>query len=570
MFMVNRLGKWFFGDTSKESIIEIPDGQLYIVRPLSLKGYSELIYKDARATIRRTSTEHNYQLVITRVYEEGEEELLEDEAGEDGDVDLNKDEQSFLLDEALQFRVDIRDTGEKVFAWRDLSGGKGDLWEFVCAASTKAETVESFELVAVRCQYERKFKSSAEHASEQDLQRFLFTDEPIPAASPVLKPSSRSPTISPSPTSARLTSDAAEAEAMCGKLSGKGVAVATPAAPEAAQAAEPSHPVGRETYSRETAELHLFDFESSTFVQQEQAVEAIVMELGNWDYWLKIAGQSRSWIGRTVEDDINPVFNFEYLSAIFNVYHADHSAHSYLLRFKDQAQLERFQQGLMRALWEHNNQMRWAKLKEDDQDYVLDAFKDLVMEDVPEEPEDEEDDEEDVAGPVHQSEEYDSDESQDDVEGQPKDGNVNSQLAVGYKHDRAFVVRGSKIGVFKHTADDNSLNFVTNISKVQTPKGQLFSPKKVMLHAGDSNMILQNEANPNSVYRMDLEVGKIVDEWKVHDDIPINAFAPETVSWLIFARFQLIWIEIRPDDGSANLPRPVQERNVPRGPPTVR
>ena len=136
------MGKWFFGDASKESIIDVPDGQLYIVRPLSLKGYSELIYKDARATIRRTGTEFQYQLVVTRIFEEGEEELLEEEAGDDVDVDaLVNDEQLFLLDEALQFRVDIRDTGEKVFAWRDLSGATGDLWEFVCDTSTKAETV---------------------------------------------------------------------------------------------------------------------------------------------------------------------------------------------------------------------------------------------------------------------------------------------------------------------------------------------------------------------------------------------------------------------------------------------
>ena len=32
------------------------------------------------ATIRRISTlEHNFQLVVTRVYEEGDQELLEDE-----------------------------------------------------------------------------------------------------------------------------------------------------------------------------------------------------------------------------------------------------------------------------------------------------------------------------------------------------------------------------------------------------------------------------------------------------------------------------------------------------------
>lgn len=37
-------------------------------------------YNDAMATVRRVpSLEHNFQLVITRVYEEGDQELLEDE-----------------------------------------------------------------------------------------------------------------------------------------------------------------------------------------------------------------------------------------------------------------------------------------------------------------------------------------------------------------------------------------------------------------------------------------------------------------------------------------------------------
>ena len=37
-------------------------------------------YNDAMATIRRVpSLDHNFQLVITRVYEDGDQELLEDE-----------------------------------------------------------------------------------------------------------------------------------------------------------------------------------------------------------------------------------------------------------------------------------------------------------------------------------------------------------------------------------------------------------------------------------------------------------------------------------------------------------
>jgi hypothetical protein len=258
-----------------------------------------------------------------------------------------------------------------------------------------------------------------------------------------------------------------------------------------------------------------------------------VTEVGDWQYWLQISGDDRDWLGQAVVADINPVFNFEYLSFIFNHYDEDGSAYSWLLRFKDQDTEERFQQGLLQALWEQLNEAKWTKVKDNDKDYVLDAFQELTMEDAdqaaePEEEEEEEEEEDQYDG--QRSEHYDSDEEQDDVVTRDDDdGNINSQLAVGYKHDRSFVVRGSKIGVFKHTPDNN-LEFSTNISKVETPKGKLFSPKKVMLHAEDSNMILQNSDNPNSLYRMDLEYGKIVDEWKVHDDIPVHTFAPESVS----------------------------------------
>lgn len=37
-------------------------------------------FKDAVATIRRTGVEYQYQLVVTRAYEEGEEQLLDDDA----------------------------------------------------------------------------------------------------------------------------------------------------------------------------------------------------------------------------------------------------------------------------------------------------------------------------------------------------------------------------------------------------------------------------------------------------------------------------------------------------------
>lgn len=522
--MLRNVSKFIFGDSSKESIIDIPQGQLYLVRPLSPKGYSELIFKDAAASIRRTGQEFQYQLVIQRAYEEGEEELAEDDDGQGASDSLDKDEKAFLLDQNLHFHSEVREGGSKILAWRDLSGDVGDLFEFVCDPSVPSDKVATFELAAFQGQYERKYRQSAQRATEEELQEFSFQEErPIPSASPIA-----------SPTKTRTHSVASRDSAMVrdAEYTRSKKQLAAPAVTDEQTVAPPSatQPEVREVLTKERAELHLFDFQTGTFVLQDSNVTATVTEVGDWKYWLQISGENKDWLGQEVVADINPVFNFEYLSFIFNHYDEAGSAYSWLLRFKDQETEEKFQQGLLQALWEQLNEVKWTKVKDNDKDYVLDAFQDLTMEDAEEaekEEEEDEEEEEDDTNDGQRSEHYDSDEEQDDVVTRDADGNVNSQLAVGYKHDRSFVVRGSKIGVFKHTPDNN-LEFSTNISKVETPKGKLFSPKKVMLHAEDSNLILQNNDNPNSLYRMDLEYGKIVDEWKVHDDIPVETFAPES------------------------------------------
>jgi hypothetical protein len=471
--------------------------------------------------------------VIQRAYEEGEEELADED---DTDTTANrpvgdKDEKTFLLDQSLHFQSDVRDGGEKVLAWRDLCGDVGDLYEFVCDTSIPPEKVATFELAAVECQYERKYRKSAQIAKDEEFKEFSFSEEyTIPQASPTTTKAALVPT---SADSAVHMADEVK--------SGKKTKSANASAPRSVTSSvTPASALPRtgEVLAKEDAELHLFDFESGSFIQQDSSVSAAVMETGKWKYWLQISGQEKVWLGQEVIADINPVFNYEYLSFIFNHYAEDGSAFSWLLRFQDQDRLERFQEGLMQALWEQLNEMKWAKVKDQERDYVIEAFHDLTMDGTQREEEGDEEEEgegeeaeneENVEGndDKPKSEHYDSDESEDDVDIHPKDGNVNSQLAVGYKHDRSFVVRGSKIGVFKHTTNNN-LEFSTNISKVETPKGRLFSPKKVMLHAEDSNMILQDESDPTSLYRMDLEYGKVVNEWKVHDDIPVNTFAPET------------------------------------------
>lgn len=283
-------------------------------------------------------------------------------------------------------------------------------------------------------------------------------------------------------------------------------------------------PKPREIYTSIAAELHVYDPQPGHFAPVDDAVVATVSEVGQWEYWLQIEGK-QPWLGTPVVSDFSPVFDFQFLSFVFNHFSPDGTARSWLLRFKDQPTLEKFQEAIMQAIWEKLNETKWAKIQEKEREYVLDSMGDLTMEDAPPVEEEEEEEEEDevddegIRSDAYDSEEDEQDEDKDDRE-------MNSQLAVGYKHDRSFVVRGSKIGVFSHT-NDNRLKFSTNISKVMTPKGKLMNPKKVMLHGEDRDLIIQNNVDANKLYRMDIEYGKVVDEWNVHDDIPVVNFAPE-------------------------------------------
>lgn len=301
------MSKYLFGDTSKETIAEVPQGQLFLVRPKSPKGYSELIFKDAVASIRRTGQEYQYQLVIQRAYEEGEEELLTDEEAENGalsssGVGLDKDEKVFLLDEGLHFRSDTKEGGETVFAWRDLSGDPGDHFEFVCGLSVQPKITADFYEIALKCQFERKYRVSSERTTEADLHQFSFTDEVIPSANPQRgtspafnAPARRSISAVAEPAEVMASSANSSVKRDLARSSLSERNRNTNSRDKEATLAPPSaaHPASLENLAKESAELHLFDFQSGTFIMQDPAVTATVSDVGNWEYWLQIRGQKR-------------------------------------------------------------------------------------------------------------------------------------------------------------------------------------------------------------------------------------------------------------------------------------
>jgi hypothetical protein len=48
-----------------------------------------------------------------------------------------------------------------------------------------------------------------------------------------------------------------------------------------------------------------------------------------------------------------------------------------------------------------------------------------------------------------------------------------------------------------------------------------------MLHDQDTKMVLMNPTDSHSLFSMDIERGKVVEEWKVHDDIDVSHIAPD-------------------------------------------
>lgn len=143
------------------------------------------------------------------------------------------------------------------------------------------------------------------------------------------------------------------------------------------------------------------------------------------------------------------------------------------------------------------------KLKDDDIAYIQNAQRDDV------DPMDI--DEESEAEAEEESDRRVTDSRPHASVGELDDGMENSHLAVASNHDRTFVVRGNKMGVFQ-TGDDGA-QFKTTIP-FQTQDGGAFTPSKVLLHQMDRSMLLLDPADETRIMRMDLEVGKVVDTWQ--------------------------------------------------------
>ncbi|KIM90864.1 hypothetical protein PILCRDRAFT_811354 [Piloderma croceum F 1598] len=493
-------------DPNAAEVVKISTGQLYLVRPGNIRTSRECIYNEAMAAIRRVPTmEHHFQLVVTRVYEDGDQELLEDE-------DETDEERVFLVGEELEFRSSERD-GDPTLVWRDIDGDVDEAYEFV-AAGTNEPTRAFFETCIYRAMYERKYKKSAENTQDSDLEEFMW-----------VPPEAKSTGKKSTPKRKSLKKDDKNISTAMQSLS-----VAETASPKGkARATSPSSSSLFIVIAQE-AELHLWDMEQEEFELQGEVTAQIAQPTGvPFEYWLVASNSEGQELAHKITSEMNPRWSTKTLSITWNNFSDRNFASSWLFRFKSAEAYMLFKNAFTQVMWEGLHQTSWTKIKPDEQGYIISSnySEDVEMLDI----EDEEDEEGEVDAELDadaEASDYEDEEANEDEDSLPPAlarGERNSQLTVGYKGDRSYVVRGNNIGVFNHDSD-NQVKYYATISKISTPKGKEFRPKEVMLHDQDSKMVLMNPTDPNSLYSMDIERGKVVEEWKVHDDINVDHIAP--------------------------------------------
>ncbi|KAJ2354586.1 Vacuolar import and degradation protein 27 [Coemansia sp. RSA 2618] len=572
MNALRSLGKLVWGASEGPEMFKLASGVLYEERA-GAKLSRKCVYKDAELCIRKTGTPHQYQLVAVRALDEGED--LSDSLD---------DERSFLIGMELKFAHTTFE-GAHGFKWKDAVADEDSaVFEFIADEGSSKAMRDAFAMAVARCAWERKYRREyteadahevreiMEQTEDEELDRLLSSvrldDDELEAAAGV---------VSPPPQAARVADPEAAA-----------AAAAPVALPQWELPPEPLEMADGEVIVSSLGELYLFDAQTGEFVQVSKEVALTVVETGTYEYCMNVAANDRSFTSQVIEPEMNAVFNHDHGSLIWN-YFAQGRAYSFSMVTVDAKHYEALHQGMTRAAYETLNRESWSKATVSSQDYMLDAYEeDVEMLPEPEtwgSDEEEEEEEEAVQDEKSEDEESEDEESEEDEsededndeidqifrraqvpqgvktgreaesesesesetesESESEDesergaesgaepgadegaGAKNSKLAVGYKHGRSFVVRGSRIGVFRHTEGDDIV-FDTTINHVDDTRGREFTPSTVMLHEQDSALVLQNAQRPNELYKMDLEYGKVVEEWRVHEDVPTVAVTSNT------------------------------------------
>lgn len=421
-----------------------------------------------------------YLSCSARVKKAGEPWMHEIKVSRDGEDDepnsVVPDEISFPLD--LAARVDI--DGLR-FAWSDRSGKK----RYNLDLENESEAAALRDAV-LRALYEDKHQSSADNATEKDLEDIL----------------------------------------------------ARPTAPKPSDLLQAASEL-----FRADAELYHYDIEQELFVLMAKDVVATVnsavsKEDKSRSYLVKIFNRDSGalMIENEVDNSMSAQFYAQTLSMVWllstdpeadpdkiEVGEFDPGTQVCLsLKFSSADDFVRMQNQFAVCLYEVINRapMESFKLNNDERDYILNSARE-EYEPMDVDNGDDSDDDNEFCRRQLQEDRADARTSLLSAD----DGYANSQLALAFNNDRTFVVRGDKLGVLSHAGDKGVEHKTTVVFRDPSKSNATFKPSKIMLHEKDCSMLLLDENNPTRVLKMDLDRGEVVETWgdKLTCGAPISA-----------------------------------------------
>lgn len=297
------------------------------------------------------------------------------------------------------------------------------------------------------------------------------------------------------------------------------------------------------------ATLYEFDKERGIFAVKAAEVTVVLHSIDTYVFALHVGNADGRVHSQYIQEDVREHVDQGTISFVWcyfpdeNDAAAPTSVKTFCLRFETVEQLRAFSRAFGECIFETSMKENFKKATQDDLDYLLGRFSPMEIDEMPNDNADESGDDnyQNAHEPdslIANGSEAEESESENDSDESPRakvtystlekssDKNRNEQLAVGCLNDLSFVSRGSSIGVFKTSNDDQDLVFKTNIKDVKDKKGNPVTPKKLLLHDQDTSLLVMSNADPSKVYKMDLDRGKIVEEWQAHPDAKITNILP--------------------------------------------
>lgn len=480
MFVLRSLGKLLMGGSQAADLLLLEVGELWKLQSkVGPKGpliNRTKVYKIENCILEAQSSVFRGDKVtlVLRREDENFKYLLYIKDDEEDEVEGLR----FDLNSSVEFKRTLTADGTKsCFCWRDTKFGDNNRteYEFVWNEETLESTIQLFHLTVAQCLYETIHKKVLDSASEDDIKALMIVEE----------------------------ADVEDDHGEKGRTSIE----------------------GKISFKSEAAGFYVFDAATNVFVPRSESVVAIISEpviapgkKSSYQFTLSILDLKIDSVIHQQSIDPDATLHTDRASNSFIWCHftKENLVWTFSLRFSSPPALMAFSNSVGQAVYETLNKESFSKVEADDVRYVLNAFnQDVEMTDAFSEEDDDD----------QYSEEDESEDEQMVRTGASK-SDKNAQLAVGYKHDRSFVSRGHQIGVFKHT--DDKLTHSTNIEKIKTSEGKLFTPSKMMLHEEDSSLLLMNPDKQNTIYKMDLNRGSIVEEWNVHTDAKVTDIIPDS------------------------------------------